>query len=144
MHLRLVVSNDSPQPLPAATAGTPSESLSTAEKRAIRDAVMSLELLPGVTIAAAIAEYTELGKFIDFAASADGAAADEDEVFECERRAVRLLTQAGLIGLYFHRDARPKGGVRLTEAIVVRAALLIKAAPSLKRYKAKLYMLSLQ
>src|SRR5690606_31228058 len=112
MHLRLVVSNDSPQPLPAATAGTPSECLSVAEKRAIRDAVMSLELLPGVTVAAAIAEYTELGKFIDFAASAEGAAADEDEVFECERRVMRLCTQVGLLGLIFHRDASPSEGVR--------------------------------
>lgn len=77
MHLRLVVSNDSPKALPAATAGTPSERLSVAEKRAIRDAVMSLELLPSVTIEAALAEYTELGKFIDFAASAEGVSAEE-------------------------------------------------------------------
>src|SRR5690606_5113359 len=144
MHLRLVVSNDSPQPLPAATAGTPSERLSVAEKRAIRDAVMSLELLPGVTVAAAMAEYTELGKFIDFAASAEGAAADDDEVFESQMRVARLSTQVGLLGLIVHRDAPSGGGVRRVVAIVVQPQRLIKVAPSLKHYKDKLYMLSLQ
>lgn len=145
MHLQLVVNNDSPKALPEATAGTPSESLSVSEKRAIRDAVMSLELLPGVTIEAAIAEYTELGKFIDFAASAEGAAADEDEVFECHLRAMRLSTQAGLFGLVFHRNPTPdEGGARKVVAIVVQPPRLVKAAPELRRYKDKLYMLSLQ
>lgn len=144
MHLRLVVNNDSPKALPEATIGTPSECLSVAEKRAIRDAVMSLELLPGVTVAAAMAEYTELGKFIDFAASEEGAAADEGEVLECHLRVMRLNTQAGLLGLIFHRNATPEGGVRRVVAIVVQPRRLIKAAPSLKPYKDKLYMLSLQ
>ncbi|MDR4126996.1 hypothetical protein [Yanghanlia caeni] len=106
---------------------------------------MSLELLPGVTVAAAMAEYTELGKFIDFAASAEGAAADEDEVFESQMRVARLSTQVGLLGLIFHRDATPdEGGVRKVVAIVVQPPRLVKAAPPLKRYKNKLYMLSLQ
>lgn len=143
MHLQLVVNNDSPKALPEATIGTPSECLSVAEKRAIRDAVMSLELLPGVTIEAALAEYTERGKYIDFAASAEGAAADEDEVFECQQRVMQLCTQAGLFGLIFHRNPTPEGGARKAVAIVVQPQRLVKAAPELRRYKDKLYMLSL-
>lgn len=145
MHLQLVVNNDSPKALPEATIGTPSECLSVAEKRAIRGAVMSLELLPGVTVAAATAEYTELVKFIDFAASAEGVAADEDEVFESQLRVARLSTQAGLFGLVFHRNPTPdEGGARKVVAIVVQPRRLLKVAPSLKPYKDKLYMLSLQ
>lgn len=145
MHLQLVVNNDSSKALPEATIGTPSESLSVSEKRAIRDAVMSLELLPCVTIEAALAEYTERGKYIDFAASADGAAADEDEVFECQQRVMQLCIQAGLLGLVFHRNSTPdEGGARKAVAIVVQPQRLVKAAPELRRYKDKLYMLSLR
>lgn len=144
MHLQLVVSNDSPKTLPQATAGTPSESLNVAEKREIRDTVLALEVLPGVTVAEALAEYTERGKLIDFAASEEGNAADDDEVLKSELRVAQLCAEAGLRGLLLHRNATPEGGTRRVEAIVFHPGRLVKAARSLRRYKDKLYMLSLR
>src|SRR5690606_34919902 len=123
-----VVNNDSPQPLPAATAGTPSERLSVAEKRAIRDTVLALEVRPGVTVAEAMAEYTERGILIDFSASGEGEAVDEKEVLDNEMCAMRLSTDAALLGLYFHRDASPRNGVRATTAIILQPPRLVKAA----------------
>lgn len=144
MHLRLVVSNDSPQALPVAPSGTPAERLSTAEKRTIRDTVLALEVRPGVTVEEAVAEYTERGILIDFSASGEGEAVDEKEVLDNEMCAMRLSTDAALLGLYFHRDASPRNGVRATTAIILQPQRLVKVAPSLKPYKDKLFMLSLQ
>lgn len=141
MHLRLVVNNDSNKASSQPHLPTPAMTGSEADKSAARELIRAIEVKPGLTVAEALEEYAEASLVADFAASEDGYAITEDEVFELQQKAIELSFEASLVGLYFGWTRPLHGAPAVTQCVVLWPRRLLKKAPELKPYKHVLHML---
>lgn len=141
MHLRLVVNNDVSKATPKPSLPSPARAGSEADKSAARELIRAIEVKPGLTVAEALEQYVEARLVADFAATDEGYAITEDEVFKLQQESIELDFAASLLGLYFGWTRPLHGAPAVTECFVMWPRRLLKKEPQLKPFKHVLHML---
>lgn len=141
MHLQLVVNNDTAKTPLEPNLPPPAWDGSDAERRAASELIRAIEVRPSLTVAEALKEYAEARLVADFAASDEGYAITEDEVFKLQQEAIELDFEASLVGLNFGWIRPLHGAPAITQCVVLWPRRLLNKEPRLKPYKHVLHML---